>query len=296
MENKKSAVALGLFDGVHLGHRAVLELAQRERENGISPVIFTFSPQAVLRKNSGAGGFIYGHVQKLGLLDGFGGVFSADFKIVKPFTGEEFVRHYLKNTLNAVVVCCGADFRFGRGASCGVDDLCKFGEKYGFEVRIAEDVCVDGTIVSSGEIRHRLIEGDISGANKLLGRPYFIRGEVVHGAKLGRTIGFPTINQVFESGQLVPKYGVYAGRVRVDGRSYRAVTNIGMKPTVEYDGLPLAETHIVDFSGDLYGKKIDTEILGFIRPEQKFNSVEELKNQIGTDTEKVCSMSGEYFN
>lgn len=281
---KRTAVALGMFDGVHLGHRAVLELAQKEKENGLLPNIFTFSPKAVLRKSSGAGGFIYGHLQKLSLLEGFGGVFSADFKIVKPFTGEDFVQRYLRDMSNAAVVCCGADFRFGRGASCGVDDLRRFGEKYGFEVKTAEDVCIDGTVVSSGEIRRRLIGGDIAGANKLLGRPYFIQGKVVHGAELGRTIGFPTINQTYEEGQLVPKYGVYASRVTADGQTFSSITNIGVKPSVGYEGSPIAETHIIEFSGDLYGKTVETELLGFIRPERRFDSVEELKMQIAEDT------------
>lgn len=281
---KRTAVALGMFDGVHLGHRAVLELARKEAENGLFPSIFTFSPKAVLRKSSGTSGFIYGHLQKLSLLEGFGGVFSADFKIVKPFTGEDFVQHYLRDMSNAAVVCCGADFRFGRGASCGVDDLRRFGEKYGFEVKTAEDVCIDGMVVSSGEIRRRLIEGDVAGANKLLGRPYFIQGKVVHGAELGRTIGFPTINQTYEEGQLVPKYGVYASRITIDGKTFSAVTNIGVKPSVGYEGSPIAETHIIGFSGDLYGKTIETELLGFIRPERKFDSVEELKMQIAEDT------------
>lgn len=281
---KRTAVALGMFDGVHLGHRAVLELAQKEKENGLLLNIFTFSPKAVLRKSSGAGGFIYGHLQKLSLLEGFGGVFSADFKIVKPFTGEDFVQRYLRDMSNAAVVCCGADFRFGRGASCGVDDLRGFGEKYGFEVKTAEDVCIDGMVVSSGEIRRRLIEGDVAGANKLLGRPYFIQRKVVHGAELGRTIGFPTINQTYEEGQLVPKYGVYASRVTVDGQTFSSITNIGVKPSVDYEGLPIAETHIIGFSGDLYGKTVETELLVFIRPERKFDSVEELKMQIAEDT------------
>lgn len=281
---KRTAIALGMFDGVHLGHRAVLELAQKEKENGLLPSIFTFSPNAVLRKSSGTSGFIYSHLQKLSLLEGFGGVFSADFKIVKPFTGEDFVQRYLRDMSNAAVVCCGADFRFGRGASCGVDDLRRFGEKYGFEVKTAEDVCIDGMVVSSGEIRRRLIEGDVAGANKLLGRPYFIQGKVVHGAELGRTIGFPTINQTYEEGQLVPKYGVYASRITIDGKTFSAVTNIGVKPSVGYEGSPIAETHIIGFSGDLYGKTIVTELLGFIRPERKFDSVEELKMQIAEDT------------
>lgn len=282
MEKVRTAVALGLFDGVHRGHRAVLSLALKEAENGLLPKIFTFSPQAVLRKSSGTGGFIYGHIQKLSLFDGLG-VFSADFKTVKAFVGEDFARRYLRDTLNAAVVCCGADFRFGRDASCGVDELRGFGEKYGFTVKIAEKVCVDGMIVSSGEIRRRLREGDIAGANKLLGRSYFIRNKVLHGAELGRTIGFPTINQVYEEGQLVPRFGVYASSVLIDGMHYQAVTNIGVKPTIEGERSPLAETHIIGFKGDLYGRELDVELRGFIRPEVRFDSLDELKKQISED-------------
>ena len=290
MEKRKSAVALGLFDGIHLGHRAVLNLAIEQEKNGYIPYVFTFNPAMASKKSKGEYGYIYNHIDKYHMLydSGFKShIVSVSFDEICSLSGEEFVENILIGELNAGVVCCGDSFRFGENASCGVRELREFGEKYGFEVCIAGNVVYDGEIVSSTAIRNMLLEGDTVRAGKFLGEPYTIRGEVVHGAELGRTIGFPTINQVFSKGQLVPKYGVYASRVKIDGRYYGGMTDIGKKPTVDYKGTPLAETHIIDFSGDLYGKKVYTEILEFVRPEQKFDSVDKLKQQNAQDMEKI---------
>lgn len=284
MEKRKSAVALGLFDGVHLGHRAVLKLAV---DSGLVPSVFTFSPEAVAGKSSA--GYIYNKEEKDRLLAGCGieQIYSVDFSDVCGLSGEEFVKSILIDSLNAGFVCCGNNFRFGKNASCGVNELREMGGKYGFEVHIADDVIYEGEAVSSTAVRNMLLNGDTARACQFLGNPYTVSSEVVHGAELGRTIGFPTINQVFSKGQLVAKYGVYASRVCIDGCYYRAMTNIGMKPTVNYGGMPLAETHIIDFSGDLYGRNIDTEIMEFVRPEQKFASVDELRRQIAEDMEDI---------
>ena len=153
--------------------------------------------------------------------------------------------------------------------------------------RSANDVVYEGETVSSTAIRNMLLNGDIVKAWQFLGYPYTISSTVIHGAELGRAIGFPTINQIFSKGQLVPKFGVYASQVLIDGYYYRAMTNIGMKPTVNYGGMPLAETHIIDFSGDLYGKYVRLNLMEFIRPEQKFGSLDELKRQITEDMEDI---------
>lgn len=284
MNTKKSAVALGLFDGVHLGHRAVLKLAV---DSGLVPSVFTFSPETVAEKSSL--GYIYNKEEKDRLLAdcGIEQIYSVDFSDVCGLNGEEFVKNILADKLNAGFVCCGNNFRFGKNASCGVGELRELGRKYGFEVQIADDVLYEGETVSSTAVRNMLLDGDTVRAWQFLGSPYTISSTVVHGAELGRTIGFPTVNQVFGKGQLVAKYGVYASSVCIDGNYYRAMTNIGMKPTVNYGGLPLAETHIIGFSGDLYGRKINTEIMEFIRPEQKFGSVDELKRQIAEDMEDI---------
>lgn len=290
MEKEKSAVALGLFDGIHLGHRAVLNLALEQKKNGLTPCVFTFNPAMVSKKSGGEYGYIYTHLYKLKMLYRLGfswKICSVQFQEVCGFSGEEFVKNILIDRLNAGFVCCGNNFRFGKDASCGVNELYEFGEKYGFEVCIADDVVLDGEIVSSTAVRNMLLSGDTAKARQFLGEPYTIDTTVVHGAELGRTIGFPTINQPFSKGQLVLKYGVYASDVCIDEKWYRAMTNIGIKPTVSCAGVPLAETHIIGFSGDLYGRNIQVNIRKFIRPEQKFESVDELKRQITKDMEII---------
>lgn len=290
MNTGKSAVALGLFDGVHLGHRAVLNLALEQEKNGLIPYVFTFNPTMVLRKSKGEYGYIYNHLSKYNMLFNLGfrsHIRSVSFEEICRLSGEEFVKNILIDKMNAGIVCCGNNFRFGNFASCGVNELCELGKKYGFEVRIADDVVYKGETVSSTVIRNLLLNGDTVRACRFLGEPYNINSEVVHGKALGRTIGFPTVNQIFEKGQLVPKFGVYASDTFINGYRYRAMTNIGMKPTVNYDGVPLAETHIINFSGDLYGKNIRLNLLEFIRPEQKFSFLDELKRQIAEDMKSI---------
>ena len=285
MERYGTAVALGLFDGVHLGHRAVLTEACAQRENGLIPAVFTFDPGSVSYKSGAAQGYIYGQKYKWQLLFecGIRSFFSPPFEKLKSWSGESFVKRVLKQQFNAGFVCCGMDFRFGNSASCGVDELRAFGNAYGFEVKVVEDVRLGDSVVSSSEIRRRLGDEDIAGANELLGKPYTISGTIMDGNHIGRTIDFPTINQNFSEGQLVPAYGVYSAETVIDGERFRAVTNIGVKPTIEGKRSPLAETHILGFSGDLYGREMNVELTGFIRPERKFASLDELRAQIGRD-------------
>lgn len=279
MAAERTAVALGLFDGVHLGHRFLLNVAV---ESGLMPSVFTFNPETVAIKSRC--GYIYNKEEKDRLLAACGieQVYSVDFCDVCGMSGEEFVKNILVDRLNAGFVCCGNSFRFGKNALCGIVELCKLGRKYGFDTVGIDDVTYEGETVSSTAVRKMLLNGDTLMAGQFLGEPYTIGREVAHGAELGSTIGFPTINQFFGEGQLVPKYGVYASEVYINGR-YRAVTNIGIKPTVSYGGRPLAETHILDFSGDLYGKTISVRLRDFIRSERKFSSVDELKSQISED-------------
>ncbi len=285
MERYGTAVALGLFDGVHLGHRAVLKMACAQRENGLEPAVFTFDPDTVSCKPGAGQGYIYGQRQKWKLIGecGISCFYSPPFEKIKSWSGEAFVKRVLKQRFNAVFVCCGRDFRFGNKASCGVDELREFGKCYGFEVRIVDDVVSGGGVVSSSEIRRLLCEGSIERANELLGRDYSVFGTVVDGNHIGRTIDFPTINQGFAEGQLVPRYGVYSTVTNVDGRLLPSVTNIGVKPTIAGERRPLAETHIIGYKGDLYGKEVEVSFRSFIRPETKFASLDELRDQIAAD-------------
>lgn len=286
MNDNKTAAALGMFDGVHLGHRAVLSAASEQKKRGLIPCAFTFSPESTT--NKGAAGFIYSSSEKDFILEndcGIARVYSRSFADICGMDGETFAREILRGEMNAAFVCCGNDFRFGRGASCGVDELRGFGEKYGFTVQTVDDVCCGGERVSSTAVRTLLSEGELDRANAMLGRQYMILQEVSRGAQLGRTIGFPTANQLFCKGQLVPRFGVYASETVIDGLAYPSITDIGIKPTVDYGGAPLAETYIHGFSGDLYGSPLFVTLRGFIRPEMKFGSLDELKEQIRADME-----------
>ena len=291
MERKKTAVALGLFDGVHLGHRAVIDAALAQRENGLTATVFTFEPECVLRKSGGSSGYIYTRTEKEILLReqiGVGDIVSPPFEQLCNNSGEKFTRGVLSGQLNAAYVCCGDDFRFGRNAACGARELTDYGRRYGFAVEVVSPVEYGGSAVSSSRIRELLQSGDITAANELLGSAYFINATVTDGNHIGRTIDFPTINQEFAEGQLVPRYGVYSTHANVGGRVLPSVTNVGVKPTVGGVDRPLAETHIIGYSGDLYGKNVDVCFSGFIRPERKFGSLDELKAQIAADIIK-CS-------
>ena len=285
---KKTAVALGMFDGVHIGHRAVFERAESFDEHGAEAAVFTFDSESLDDKHGKSYRYVVPNSLKLDMIRqaGIKNICCADFSELRNYEAEEFVKVVLAGRMNAVKVVCGPDFRFGRGAAGNVDSLRKYGAKYGFEVSTVDPVVVDGNVVSSSRIRELLSEGDVKKANALLGYRYKIKRSVEDGNHIGRTIDFPTINQSFEEGQLIPAYGVYATSVVIDGKQYDGITNIGVKPTVEKECKPLAETHILGFSGDLYGKTLEVSFSDFLRPERKFDSLDALKNQIKTDINK----------
>lgn len=294
MTNKRTAVALGLFDGVHLGHRAVIAAAMAQHENGLSASVFTFEPECALKKTGGSSGYIYTRTEKEILLYdqiGVDDIISPRFESLCGLSGEEFAEEILCRQLRAAHVCCGDDFKFGKNAACGAQELIRFGKRFGFEVEVVGAVEYNGSIVSSSRIRELLLGGDIAAANELLGSAYFISATVTDGNHIGRTIDFPTINQDFAEGQLVPGYGVYSTFTNVGGRILPSVTNVGVKPTIEGVRRPLAETHIIGYNGDLYGENVDVSFNSFIRPEMKFNSLDELKAQINADIQAVANIS-----
>ncbi|MCC8023622.1 MAG: riboflavin biosynthesis protein RibF [Clostridiales bacterium] len=274
IQQQKTAVALGSFDGVHLGHRAVLSGAVREGYQGVACLInpdYTLATPAVARM----------HLERLGLR-----VEEPDFAAIRGLTGREFVHTYLKEALHAGLVSCGADFRFGAGAACGLAELQAYCEAAGITVAVADEVCYAGQRISSTRIRQAVTAGELSLANAMLGYPFTYDAEVVRGDMRGRTIDFPTINQRFDSRLCVPKYGVYASSVLVDGREYPAMTNIGIRPTYALEQ-PLSETHIIGCRGDLYAKRIPVSLLAYLRPERRFASLEDLKRQLSSDIRKA---------
>ena len=272
------AAALGSFDGLHLGHRQVI--GNTLSAPGLRPAVITFqqNPSVSLQKKPVP--LLTTNEQKLALLQEMGVevVYLLPFDRIRDMEPEDFVEA-LYRVCRVRALSCGFNFRFGkngRGDAGLLKELCR--EK-GIELSVTPPVSVAGETVSSTRIRACLEQGDVQQAGQLLGRPFGYDFEVTHGRQLGRTWGTPTINQPFPAGYVLPRFGVYASLVEVEGQKYYGVTNIGVKPTVGSD-CALSETWIPEFSGDLYGKKVPVELLDFIRPERKFDSLEQLKNEI----------------
>ena len=272
------AAALGSFDGLHLGHRQVI--GNTLSVPGLRPAVITFqqNPSVSLQKKPVP--LLTTNEQKLALLEEMGVevVYLLPFDRIRDMEPEDFVEA-LYRVCRVRALSCGFNFRFGkngRGDAGLLKELCR--EK-GIELSVTPPVSVAGETVSSTRIRACLEQGDVQQAGQLLGRPFGYDFEVTHGRQLGRTWGTPTINQPFPAGYVLPRFGVYASLVEVEGQKYYGVTNIGVKPTVGSD-CALSETWIPEFSGDLYGKKVPVELLDFIRPERKFDSLDQLKNEI----------------
>ncbi len=300
MPENSTAVAMGLFDGVHLGHRSVIKRAVEiaEENIGIAPAVFTFETQSVTSKGDNGVEYLLPRQLKHKLIEGLGVkyIYSPDFADVKNMWAEEFVEQVLKDRLKAEFVVCGEDFRFGRNASGNVEILKKLCKNYGIKVNVVSPVRVEGGMkISSTMIRELIKKGKISDANRLLGDKFQFKLPVVYGHQIGRTLNFPTINQCFDGRQVMPKFGVYASTAEVDGRLYPAVTNIGMKPTVANTDTPVAESFIAGFDGDLYGESIKISLVDFIRTECKFDSLHELKAQIARDVEAAVNINGKDY-
>lgn len=281
-----SAVALGNFDGVHIAHRELISrVIQMKKDHSTSLVgAWTFSKNPLEYFVKNAPRAICSPEKKAEILlsCGLDFVVLADFGIYKDMSHNAFC-NLLKSDFGVECVVCGYNFRFGQGGKGNPDYLVSvFGDK---KTEVVSEVDYEGAPVSSTRIRGLIENGEIELANTLLGRSFSLVGEVVHGKQLGRNIGCPTANQCFESGNLIPKNGIYATRCIIDGNAYIGVTNVGVRPTVENSTTVNAETYILDFSGDIYGKKIETEFIKYLRDETKFSSIDELKNAILHDAE-----------
>jgi riboflavin kinase/FMN adenylyltransferase len=271
------SLALGAFDGLHRGHMAVIHAACAPGAGGqaLEPAVFTFCASP-----SGNSAVLTGRDKERLLEDaGISTLYSLDFAQVRDWQAEDFVRRVLFAACNARRLCCGEDFRFGKGARGDVALLRRLCQQAGAELYVAPPVREGEQKVSSTRIRAAVEAGDIPLANRLLGRPFGFSLEVIHGNHIGTGLGTPTINQAIPEGFVLPKFGVYASWCRVGGEYFYGVTNVGVKPTVGSDKV-LAETWMPEFSGDLYGKRVRVFLLEFLRPERKFASLEELKAAI----------------
>lgn len=283
--SKQSAVALGTFDGLHIGHTAVITSALRQKESGLVPVTLLFDehPQAVLGK---APLEILQKSKRAELLSLWGmKTETVRFADICQMTPEAFFTDILLNQLHAGALCCGENYRFGAGGAGDIALLRDLCDANGITLCVSPCVAYEGEPVSSTRIRRAVENGDIKAANAMLGRPFCYRYPVVHGDARGRLIGAPTANQHFDSGFAVPAFGVYAAAVTVNGCRYPGVTNIGVRPT--FDGRELrSETHIIGFCGDIYGQTIEIGLLNRIRGEIRFDSMEALAAQIAADKER----------
>jgi riboflavin kinase/FMN adenylyltransferase len=286
---KKTIVTIGTFDGVHLGHQKIIEkLIDNAKAADCESLILTFfpHPRMVLQEQS--------EIQLLNTIEERTELLrktGLDNLIIHPFdkafsrlTAEEFVKDILVDKLNIQKIVIGHDHRFGRNRTADIHDLIGFGEKYDFEVEQISAQEIDYVSISSTKIRMALEEGNIDLANDYLGYDYFLTGTIQKGKQLGRTIGFPTANiKIAENYKLIPKIGVYVVRSVLNGKVVFGIMNIGTNPTVD-DGKQLSiEVYYLDFEADLYAQKIAVDLLHYIRPEQKFAGVDQLKIQLEAD-------------
>lgn len=286
--DRPSVVTIGTFDGVHVGHKAILNrLVSTAKKEGLESVLLTFfpHPRMVLQTDSNIK-LINTLSEKKELLEEIG----LDHLVIHPFTHAfsrltalEYVRDILVNKLHAKKIIIGYDHRFGRNRNANIDDLREFGKTYGFEVLEISAQELDDVAISSTKIRNALKAGDIETANNYLGYPFMVSGNVVKGKALGRTMQYPTANlQLDETYKLIPKNGVYIVRSIIDDKVVFGITSIGTNPTVGGTQKTI-ETFFLDLDKDLYGKKLKIEFLSHVRDEETFESLEELKEAIQND-------------
>jgi len=289
MEREKRVIALGFFDGVHLGHAALLErTCERARALGAKPFVLTFDThpgQLLFGENVPLINSPEGRVDLIGRLYGIHDVLFLHFdEGFRQMPWDVFVVA-LKERFGAVHVVCGHNFRFGYQGAGMPDLLLEKCRELGIGCDVMEAVLVDGEPVSSTAIRGLLCAGEIEGANRLLGHPHTLADTVRHGYKFGRTLGAPTINMLFLAGVLELPHGVYATRVCIGDSVHSAVTNVGVRPTVGGQDQVTVESYILDFHADLYGRQVRVEFFHRLRAERKFDDVEALKAQIRRDAE-----------
>lgn len=283
---EESAITLGKFDGIHKGHQKLMRKILEKKDAGLKSVVFTFGqmPGTVFLGNKGRTILTrkerQNHLERMGI----------DYMIECPFVEqiiqmepERFIEEILVNQLHAKYIAVGPDFRFGHNRKGDCKLLQKLASNYGYEVEILEKECLDDKIISSTYVREKLEKGEMECVANLLGYPYYVAGTVVHGHKIGRTLGIPTTNILPDDEKMLPPNGVYLTKTVFEGQNFWGITNIGVKPTISGKEAKGIETHLFDFDGDLYEKELIVEFYAFSRSEQKFESLESLQEQLAKD-------------
>ena len=279
-----SVLSLGKFDGLHRGHKLLMDSVFEKASGGLATAVFTFDippKQSSLHEQK----VITTNEEKRRLFFERG----LDYLIECPFTeeimhmeAEKFIEEMVRR-LKVKWVIAGTDFRFGHNRRGDYHMLQQYADVYGYRVRVVQKMQYQGRDISSTYIREELLKGNMELANELLGYAYFIQGKITHGNQIGRTIGFPTVNILPPQNKLLPPFGVYVSRIEIEGQCYQGITNIGKKPTIDRDSPAGAETYIYDFHRDVYGKQARVSILAFVRPEMKFDGIDSLRRQLEKD-------------
>jgi riboflavin kinase/FMN adenylyltransferase len=284
----QTVITIGTFDGVHMGHRKILErLINNAKNTGLKSTVLTFfpHPRMVLQKDTDIK-LLNTIEEKTQIMEGLG----LDYLVIHPFTkafsrlsATDFVRDILVNSLKAKKIIIGYDHRFGRNRNANIQDLIAFGNALDFEVEEIPAQEIDDVSVSSTKIRNALMEGDVATANSYLSYAYMLTGTIKKGKGLGKQFGFPTANlHIPENYKLIPKNGAYVVKSTLNGKKYFGMMNIGFNPTVSGTEKSI-EVNFFEFDGNLYDQKIQVKILHRIRDEHKFNSIEELREQLKKD-------------
>lgn len=290
---ERSVVAIGTFDGIHLGHQKVLATAlAAARERNAASVALSFRPHPAEVLSPPGPGRLASDRLKFALMarSGIDEIAVLPFdEVVAAWTAEHFVRVVLRERLRACLVVVGFNFTFGRGGEGSAKTLQGLGRQFGFDVEVVEPVEVDGVAISSSTIRRQLGAGRVEEAARLLGRPYSLRGEVVIGRGRGKGLGFPTANvDLGDSSSMRPARGVYGGAVRLDGRRFEALVYFGRRPTFERDGVDTLEVHLVDWSGEsLLGREITVVFETWLRRDESFSDEEALVRRMREDLSRV---------
>lgn len=281
-------MTIGTFDGVHIGHQSILKkITSIDTQKELTSVVLTFFPHPRMVLNQENSIKLLNTIEeKILLLKRF----KVENLIIHPFdktfsdlSPEKFVTEVLIKKLNIQKIIIGYDHRFGKNRAANIDDLIIFGKKYGFEVEQLSAEEIDEIAISSTKIRKAITDGNIKLANDYLGYPFMLTGKVIHGKKIGRTIGFPTANiEITENYKLLPKNGVYVVSSIMNNMEYYGMMNIGKNPTIG-ENEQSVEVHFLDINEDLYGKELQISILEHIRDEKKFNSLSELQEQLAKD-------------
>ncbi|MEE0946936.1 MAG: riboflavin biosynthesis protein RibF [Acutalibacteraceae bacterium] len=287
---EKTAIALGTFDGVHLGHKAVLEAAVNSGIFAVA-VAFEIPPKTYFSKE---GIILTDKEEKTRLIKqtGIKKIDYLDFLKVKDISAKDFFDYLIKKYAPSLIVC-GYNYSFGKGGQGNTELLEELCVKNGITLKVIDKVTLDGEAVSSTHIRNLIKDGNVKKAALLSGQPFSISAQVIHGDERGRKIDFPTVNQLLEKDIATVKFGVYMSKAIIDSKEYYGMTNIGLRPTYPAHS-PIMETHFFDFHGNLYDKTLRIELLDFLREEKKFSCLNELKEAITKDKEKIKKLiSGE---